>query len=233
MRSELLIGAAILCLAASSARAAVLYSDGETVGTNSAYALFDQTNPDAVIIAASFKLTANSTVTGVNFGAWVLADELLTDVNWAVYGDPSAAALFSGTATTSSFFLLSNAQGFDVYEAHFSLPSVDLEAGAYFLGLGQAGNSSPAASGDAEYWDISGGASSLYQTVQGYLDCTSCGPAFNIVGSVDPTTMPPNEVPEPSTMALLVSGILGIAARRWGTRRGKTGGSYSTRPRPI
>jgi hypothetical protein len=168
-------------------------------------------------VADSFKLAGSSTLDGVEFGAWNYSGESTTDIDWAIVTTPFSApqtVVASGTATVSDSFLYSNDSAFDVSLDSFSLPSVDLGAGTYYLELQNAETSGD----NYAYWDINNGPSKAYVStlgnVNGYLFPGSNSDAFLISGPNGASTV---LTPEPGTLALLVTGLLSLVGlrRRW------------------
>lgn len=93
--------------------------------------------------------------------------------------------------------------------ATFSVPSVHLGAGTYYLLLRNA-TASP--SGYMVFWDVNNGPSQVWESSLGFLNSTSCAAefsggttcsdAFEILGTTGSGT------PEPAGLALAGSGLL-------------------------
>ncbi len=202
------VGAAALALA-SSAGASVLYDN-----PNSGYNTDAWTINFGFTVANSFVLSANSTVTGVDFAAWESTAGDLSGVDWEIdSGNPLSGGPFSvlasGTAGTSVVADLGgNGYGYDVSNNTFSTGSVNLAAGTYWLMLSNATNGS----GDPVYWDQGDGPSEAWENSVGKLpgDGNPCSGActgsetFQILGS--------GGVPEPATWALMLVGFAGLGA---------------------
>jgi len=169
-------------------------------------------------VADSFILAGSSTLDEVEFGAWNYSGESTTAIDWAIVtGTPFGAqtVVASGTgAPVSDSFLYSNGFAFDVSVDSFSLPGVGLGPGTYYLELQNAVTSGS----NYAYWDINNGPSVAYVNtlgnVNGYLFPGSNSDAFLISGPGGASTV---LTPEPGTLALLVTGLLGLAGlrRRW------------------
>jgi hypothetical protein len=102
----------------------------------------------------SFTLSASGTIGQVTFGAWLKTGDTVTGVTWSIGTTQFSASSASGTATATSSFDFSNADGFDVDTVAFATPGITLPAGTYYLTLSAA----VSAGGNPVYWDINNGA---------------------------------------------------------------------------
>ncbi len=162
--------------------------------------------------ASSFTLTNPATIDNATFGLWVTTGETLTSVHWAITssagGTPLPAA--AGTAIPSvSSLLASDFFGNDIYSESFTIPSIELGAGTYYLQLDHA----VATGGALAYWDENDGPNSL-----AYYYDTSVSDPWQTYGtaSLAFTLSGENSVPEPGTLALAGMGalVLGRFVRR-------------------
>lgn len=226
MRTAIIVLPA-LCVLAHSAPASVLYSNGAINGTVNAIPI--NIGGD---IADSFTLSSGATLTGVTLGLWAYYGSPPVTVDWLIWSDPGPAD--GGTlldsandASLSNTFLLNNhvfINGFDVYQSSFSLPSISLGPGTYWLELTNA-NDSMSSFID---WDANGGPSGAQSLYTGggpphYGDLTlanncggsgltpgfggatlsSCSESFEITGQA---------TPEPAQLALVLNaGLLLVA----------------------
>jgi hypothetical protein len=228
-KSFFLTGVLAFGLAAVPARAdATLYNNdfgGVISGDN-----YDEDawNITTFSISDSFSLTSQATLTG--FTIAILPDTQstqLTSLSWAITTAPfGGVTLDFGTSVspTSQAIIETNSQGYTILSETFSIsPGLPLAGGiTYWLQLDDA---IPAPSfGNAMYWDQSDGPSTAYQTpFTGELpDGGACNApctgseSFFITG-----------VPEPSSVILMVTILLGVA---FGARKRITGGlSTATR----
>jgi|SRR5208283_2780340 len=190
------------------ASAQVLYDDGPINGNVDAWTI-----NFGFVVSDTFTLLNNSTVSGFNFGAWEFPGDTLTSVGWSITSQPDGGTLYgSGTASGSNLtdqFISINQFGFDIDLITVSGLNVNLNAGTYWLNLQNA----MVPSGDPVYWDENSGIGCKGDNGMGG-GCPSGAAfgfepippeAFDITGTSGGTT------PEPSSIVLFASGVLGVA----------------------
>jgi hypothetical protein len=111
----------------------VLYDNGPTTYNISAYTITSPCINQCVSVTDSFTLSSNSTVTGVNFVAWLQDGNSLSNVGWAITSIPAESVssyidIMQSfvAANTTQVFIENNNQywgGYDVYEESFSIPN--------------------------------------------------------------------------------------------------------------
>lgn len=195
----------------------VLYDNGPANGSVAGWTI-----SSGFEVANSFTLATSSTLTGVQFGAWLSSGDVGTNVDWAIVSGLNGQdneTLFSGTgADLKSTFLLTNSSGFDVYEEWFHLGGLTLGPGTYFLALM---NGTTAQDNDI-YWDETDGSSQAWQNTLGFLttanaDCITgtsgnCSESFQITGA-------PSTAPEGSSFALCALGLFTLVTAASRVRR--------------
>lgn len=179
-----------LSLGVGAAKADVLYSNGPIDGVHNAF------NITGGAVADTFVLSAPSQLASIEFGAWVPTGHSFNTLDWEIYDEGLTAVLYSGTAGVLNDYL-SNFANSDIYSTSFFLPTINLDAGTYWLALARA-----TGDGYSIYWDINGGPSRARTRDRG--DVTTCDPAYFPTGRcsnsfrVNGTVLA--AVPEPATL---------------------------------
>ena len=188
----------VLCLAALPAMADTLYDNGPINGTTDGWTI-----NFGFVVSDTFTLGSNSTVNGLAFGAWLFPGDVLQTAEVSI-----TSAEFGGTTFTDQVVsftqsgCVGNQYGYNVCTETGTLTDVNLNAGTYWLNLQNASVNT----GDPIYWDENSGPSQASENSVG----TVPSEAFTVLGT-NGTSTTSTTVPEPSSIMLFGSGILGLA----------------------
>jgi hypothetical protein len=201
----------ILCLALTAyAGTTTFYNDGGIDGTINGLAVSGP-NFGLQDISNGFVSAASGTPTTLEWGEWSVGAP--TSFSYELGSAAFGTDLGSGTVaqnSSNSVFLFDNSFGYGVYDVKVGITSLGMVAGnTYWLSIS---NASDASNDATQAWDIPNGgfggpATCNYR--QGGTNYGLCsgygGESFTLTGSTPGTT------PEPSSILLFGSGILGLA----------------------
>ena len=191
----------IACLVLAVAPAmADTYTNGPINGTSDGWTInFGFTVSD------SFTLASNDTaVTSFHFNYWDASTDVLTTADLQLGTTSFGGTNNPGVAFTSTF-LGTNQYGYNLYQADATGLSIPWVSGAGYATLGNACTTSGCSVSTPIYWDENSGSSTAYENTIGSIPSES----FTISGTAG--TVPPPGTPEPSSIMLFGSGILGLA----------------------
>jgi hypothetical protein len=189
-----------LCLAVVPAVAQTdLYDNGPTNGTVDAWTI-----NFGFAVSDTFTLGGASTVGSVNFAAWLFPGDILESAEVSITSSEfGGTTFFDGTVNFSQGNCSTNQLGFSLCDETGSITPTSLNAGTYWLNLQNA----VVNTGDPIYWDENSGPSSASESSVGTVPSES----FTVLSASTTTTTTTGTSPEPSSIMLFGSGILGLA----------------------
>jgi hypothetical protein len=189
----------VLCLALAAIPAwAQGYENGPINGTTDAWTI-----NFGYIVSDTF--TAGGSTTGFQFGTWEFPGDTMLTVDWSITtAENGGSTIGSGTASVTDKFISTNQFGYNIDLITVSGLNVATTSGTYWLNLQNAVISS----GDPVFWDENSGVGC------GGSGCPSSA-SESAVGTIPSEAFTINSgsgtVPEPSSIMLFGSGILGLA----------------------
>lgn len=190
----------VICLTVTSAIAQIdLYDNGPSNGNNDAWTI-----NFGFAVSDQFTLSQASTVTGLQFTTWMFSGDVLETADFFITSDElGGRTFFSGTVNFTQSGCVANQFGFNVCTETGNIAGFNLNAGSYWLNMENA----VVASGNPVYWDESDGPSRASESATGSIPSES----FTILGSSTSTTSTTGTTPEPASLMLFGSGMLGVA----------------------
>jgi len=177
--------------------AQTIYSNGAISGTIDAWTInFGFVVSDTFTVGGS-----GGTVTGLSFGVWEdPGDVLLSAEVQITSAEDGGTVFFDQVANFTQSGCSANQYGFNVCTETGSLNPVNLAAGTYWINLDNAVTEF----GSPIFWDENDGPSLASQTSVGTIPSES----FTVLGT---STTGGGSVPEPGSIMLFGTGILGLA----------------------
>jgi hypothetical protein len=206
--APLCLFALCLTLLVVPATAQTVYSNGPINGNTDAWTI-----NFGFIVSDTFNVTNNdTTITGGSFGMWLVPGDTLTSAELSITsGENGGTSYFDQTVNFVQSNCMVNGFGDNVCTENTTFNGPTLNAGTYWLNLQNA----TTFSGDPVYWDENSGPSKASENTVGSIPSE----AFTVFGCVGgqcettttSTTSTTTSVPEPSSIMLFGSGILGLA----------------------
>ena len=201
----LLLLASCLILVAVPASAQTVYSNGPINGNTDAWSV-----SFGFVISDTFNVVNNgTTITGTTLGVWLNPGDTFSDVELSITsGENSGTSYFDQTVNFVQGVCTMNQFGYEVCQELGTFNGPTLNTGTYWLNLQ---NCEGPPNCDAAYWDENSGPSMASENTVGSIPSE----AFTILGTSSSTTTSTTgtttSVPEPSSIMLLGSGVLGLA----------------------
>jgi PEP-CTERM motif len=189
----------VLCLALAAIPAWADYDNGPINGTTDAWTI-----NFGYVVSDTFTLSEAGTVNSVSFGVWEFPGDTMQTVDWTITSTENGTGV-GLTANVTDQYISTNQYGYNIDLISFNTGGVPLAAGTYWLNLQNA----TIPSGDPVYWDENSG-----------VGCNSPGcpsqASESAVGTIPAEaftigTRSTEGTPEPSSIMLFGSGILGLA----------------------
>jgi len=192
----------MLAAVPAMAQGNVIYDNGPTTGNAGAWALDGY--PTVPVVSDTFNVTTNGTfIDGFNFLAWVNPGYDLTSAELSITSQENGGTVYLDQ--TFSFFMGGcslNNFGYDVCTMSTGFGGPVLNAGTYWVNL----TNGETQHGWTLYWDENSGPSSASQNEVGTIPSES----FTVFG-VGGSSTGGGTVPEPGSIMLFGSGLLGLA----------------------
>ena len=190
----LVLSAAIVPVAAQT-----IYDNGDINGTTDGWTI----NFGFIVSDTWRCVILGCNVTGLSFGAWLFPGDVLQSAEVSITdAEFGGNTFFDGVVNFSQSNCIGNQYGYNVCTETGNF-NVNVPGGDYWLNLQNASVNT----GDPIYWDENSGPSQASENSVG----TVPSEAFTILGTGTSTSTTGGTVPEPSSILLFGSGVLGLA----------------------
>ncbi len=207
MRAALfsLLTVLVLTLAVVPAMADTQYSNGPYNGTADAWTI-----NFGFSVSDSFNVASGADISDFHIVYWdASTSDLLTTIDMAIGSTSFGGSVQTLSGVTNTFISI-NQFGYALYQADYSFAAVPWSGNGYVT-LSNACTTSGCSVSNPIYWDENSGPSTAYENTLGSIPseaftitgCEGCG-----CGIPSPDCGPP--VPEPSSILLFGSGMLGL-----------------------
>jgi hypothetical protein len=207
----------VLCLALTAVAQVTIYSEGPLDGNDNSLFVTGPNLPNFLgsvqDISNGFVAANSAAANQLEWGEWSVGAP--TSFSYELGSAAFGTQIGSGTVAqnaVNSVFLRTNSYGYGVYDVTVPISSLAMTAGnTYWLSIS---NATDAASDGTQGWDIPNGGSgglatcNFRQSGTNYGNCGFGGESFTLSNT---GTVPPPSTPEPSSIMLFGSGILGLA----------------------